>query len=410
MSFSMPHHSHKAADRLSTIKPSPTLALSQKAAELKAAGKDILSLTAGEPDFATPEWICGAAKKAMDQGQTKYTAVGGTPELKQAVAEKFSRDNHVDYAPTELIVGTGGKQVIFNALLASINPGDEILVPDPYWVSYPPMVEIAGGVAIRLECPQSQGFKITPTQLEAAITEKTKWVILNSPSNPTGAMYSYDELWQLAQVLRRHPHVLVMSDDIYEHIVFDNKKFSCIVDIEPDLKERTLLINGVSKAYSMTGWRIGYGAGPQWLIKAMTILQSQSTSNPCSISQAAALEALTGPQDFLKEWVQEFQDRRDFVVSAFNNIEGLNCLVPNGTFYAYPSCDGLLGMKTPDGDRLSNDADVCAYLLDAAGVATVPGSAFGRSPHFRVSYAVSMETLKDAMTRIKDAIDKLQSA
>lgn len=282
-----------------------------------------------------------------------------------------------------------------------------MIVPDPYWVSYPPMVDIAGGTSIKLPCPQSQGFKITPDQLEAAITPKTKWVILNSPSNPTGSMYSAEELWQLAQVLVRAPHVMVMSDDIYEHIVFDGHSFVSIVDGEPELKERALIVNGVSKAYSMTGWRIGYGAGPQWLIKAMGKLQSQSTSNACSIAQAAALEALTGPQDFLKDWVQEFQDRRDYIVNALNTIDGFSCIRPAGTFYAYPSCDGLLGKRTPEGDRLTTDTDVAAFLLDSVGVALVPGSAFGRSPHLRLSYAVSKDVLEDAVTRLKKAVNQL---
>ncbi len=398
---------HQPAERLLTIKPSPTLALNQKAAELKAAGKDILALTAGEPDFETPEWVCAAAKTAIDNGQTKYTAVAGTQDLRQAVVNKFAKDNHIDYTIDNVMVGTGGKQIIFNGLLATINPGDEVIIPDPYWVSYPPMVEICGGKAIKLECPQSQDFKITPDQLELSITPKTKWVILNSPSNPTGSMYTQEELWALAQVLIRHPHVMIMSDDIYEFIVFDGATFHSIVDVEPDLKDRTLIVNGVSKAYSMTGWRIGYGAGPAWLIKAMTKLQSQSTSNACSIAQAAALAALTGPQDFIKDWVQDFQDRRDFVVGALNSMDGLSCLMPNGTFYVYPSCQDLMGAKTPTGDRIGSDTDFCAYLLDHVGVATVPGSAFGRSPHFRVSCAVSMDTLQDAMTRIQNAIEDL---
>ncbi|MDP4840178.1 MAG: pyridoxal phosphate-dependent aminotransferase [Alphaproteobacteria bacterium] len=395
------------AHRLATIKPSPTLALTQKAAELRALGKDILSLTAGEPDFDTPPWVCEAATKAMAAGQTKYTAVAGTPELRQAIVTKFAQDNHVDYTPNEIIVGTGGKQIIFNAILATVNRGDEVIIPDPYWVSYPDIVEIAEGTQVFLSCAQSQGFKVTPEQLEKAITPKTKWFILNSPSNPTGAMYSYDELWQLAQVLRRHPHVLIMSDDIYEHITFDGNKFHALADIEKELKDRTLMLNGVSKSYSMTGWRIGYAGGPLWLIKAMSVLQSQSTSNACSISQAAALAALEGPQDFLKQWVQEFQDRRDFVVAGLNEIDGLQCLVPHGTFYAYPSCADYMGATTPHGDHIESDEDFCAYLLDEAGVATVPGSAFGRSPHFRISYATDRNTLEKSLERLKIALGKL---
>ena len=394
--------------RLAQVKPSPTLALTQKAAELRAQGKNILSLSAGEPDFDTPTWICEAATFAMQAGETKYTAVTGTPKLKQAIINKFYRENALEYNLDQVIVCTGGKQVIFNAFLATLNPGDEVIIPDPYWVSYPDMVEIAEGTSVIVPCPVTQGFKMTPQQLENAITPKTKWVILNSPSNPTGAMYSYEELWQLAQVLRRFPHVLILSDDIYEHIVFDNKKFHTIAAIEPELKDRTLTMNGLSKAYSMTGWRLGYGAGPTWLIKAMGILQSQSTSNPCSITQAAAVSALEGPQEFMQEWVASFQDRRDRVVQKLNDIPGVSCLVPDGTFYAFPSCWDLLGTKGPTNQQIATDADFCAYLLEDAEVAAVPGSAFGREGHFRISYATDPETLNQALDRIATAVAKLK--
>lgn len=396
------------AKRLASVKPSPTLALTQKANELKRGGKDIISLTVGEPDFPTPPWVSQAAIEAINSGQTKYTNVGGTPELKQAISDKFARDNNLKYLPSEIISSTGGKQVIFNAFMATVNPGDEVIVPNPCWVSYLDMVLIAEGKPVVINCPQAQGFKLKPAQLEAAITEKTKWIILNSPSNPTGVMYTYDELWQLAQVIVRHPHVLVLTDDIYEHIVFENRTFNTIADVEPQLKERTLTVNGVSKAYSMTGWRIGFAGGPEPLIKAMTDLQSHSTSNPSSISQAAATAALNGPFDFIKEWRQLFSQRGHIVVERLNKMPSIQCLMPDGAFYAFPSCLDLLGKQTPQGDRLNSDNDLCAYFLDTAGIAVVPGSAFEAPGHFRLSFAVEMSVLENALDRLETAIKALR--
>lgn len=396
------------ADRLKSISPSPTLALTQKAAELQAQGRDVISLTAGEPDFNTPSWVCEAATKAMERGETRYTAVAGTKVLRQAIVEKFLRDNDLRYSLDQIVVGTGGKQIIFNALLATLNPGDEVLIPDPYWVSYPAMVEIAQGEPVFLPCPQSQGFKLLPEHLDQAITPKTKWLLLNSPSNPTGAVYTYEELWQLAQVLRRHPHVMILSDDIYEPIIFEGLRFNTLVTVERELQERTLIVNGVSKSYAMTGWRIGYGAGPKELMKAIENLQSQSTSNACSIAQAAAVAALTGPQEFLKEWRASFQKRRDYVVEHLNRMPGVSCERPLGAFYVFPSCEGLLGMRTPAGDIITTDGDLCTYLLEEAGIAVVPGVAFGRSPHFRISYATDLIILRQAMDRVEAAILKLQ--
>jgi len=390
---------------MSNIKPSPTIAVTTKAAELKAAGKDVIGLGAGEPDFNTPEHICAAAKKAMDDGKTKYTPVGGTPELKKAIIDKFKRENNLDYNPDEIIVGTGGKQVIFNAMLASVNPGDEVIIPAPYWVSYPDIVAFCDGVPVFVDCVGD--FKLKPEQLEAAITPKTKWLILNSPSNPTGAAYSAAELQALAEVLLRHPHVWVMTDDIYEHLVYDGFKFATIAETEPKLKPRVLTLNGVSKAYSMTGWRIGYGAGDATLIKAMAKLQSQSTSNPCSISQAAAVEALNGDQSFLNDWRTAFAKRRDMVVNALNEIEGISCKTPEGAFYVYPSFEGLLGKKTPDGVEIATSTDLATYLLESVGVAVVPGVAFGLDPYFRISYATSEENLQKACARIAEACAKL---
>jgi len=393
------------SNRMSNIKPSPTIAVTTKAAELKAAGKDVIGLGAGEPDFNTPEHICAAAKKAMDDGKTKYTPVGGTPELKKAIIDKFKRENNLDYNPDEIIVGTGGKQVIFNAMLASVNPGDEVIIPAPYWVSYPDIVAFCDGVPVFVDCVGD--FKLKPEQLEAAITPKTKWLILNSPSNPTGAAYSAAELQALAEVLLRHPHVWVMTDDIYEHLVYDGFKFATIAETEPKLKPRVLTLNGVSKAYSMTGWRIGYGAGDATLIKAMAKLQSQSTSNPCSISQAAAVEALNGDQSFLNDWRTAFAKRRDMVVNALNEIEGISCKTPEGAFYVYPSFEGLLGKKTPDGVEIATSTDLATYLLESVGVAVVPGVAFGLDPYFRISYATSEENLQKACARIAEACAKL---
>lgn len=399
--------SQKKATRLLSLKPSPTLMLNQQASDLKAQGIDILSLTAGEPDFPTPTWICDAAKKAIDDGETRYTAVGGTKDLRQAIIKKFARDNHLDYTLDQVMAGTGGKQILFNAFLATINPGDEVIIQAPYWVSYPPMVEIAEGSPIIVETFAQTNFKITPDQLEQAITARTKWFILNSPSNPTGAVYTYDELFALAQVLRRHPQVMVLCDDIYEHIIYDTP-FNTLVSVDPELKERTLIVNGVSKAYSMTGWRIGYGAGPAWLIKTMTSLQSQSTSNPCSISQAAAVAALNGPQDFQKDWRDAFHSRLEIILTATREMPGVSLLKPQGAFYAFLEVHELLGKKTPQGDRIANDQDLAAYFLTEARVATVPGSAFGAGGHVRLSYATSKKVLQEAMSRLQDAISKLQ--
>jgi aspartate aminotransferase len=395
------------AERLSKIKPSPTIAVTVKAAQLKAEGKDVIGLGAGEPDFNTPKNICDAAKAAMDNGETKYTPVEGTAKLRQAIQAKFKRENNLEYAADEIIVGVGGKQVIFNAMLASVNPGDEVIIPAPYWVSYPDIVGFCDGVPVFVECGAGNNFKMKPEQLEKAITPKTKWLILNSPSNPTGAAYTKEELKALADVLVKHEHVWVMSDDIYEHLVYDGFKFYTIAEVEPRLKPRTLTINGVSKAYSMTGWRIGYGAGDKRLIKAMTNLQSQSTSNPSSISQAAAVEALNGDQSFLAEWRKSFSARRDLVVSKLNAIAGINCATPEGAFYVYPSCAGLIGKKTPQGTALNNSADVATYLLESVGVAVVPGTAFGLDPYFRISYATSEKVLTEACDRIAKACKEL---
>ena len=396
------------ADRLKNIKPSPTIAVTTKAAELKAAGKDVIGLGAGEPDFNTPDFICAAAKTAMDKGQTKYTPVSGTASLRKAIADKFKRENNLDYAVDEIIVGTGGKQVIFNAILATVNKGDEVIIPAPYWVSYPDIVAFADGVPVFVECKGN--FKMKPQQLEAAITPKTKWLILNSPSNPTGAAYSVAELKALADVLLKHPHVWVMSDDIYEHLVYDGFKFATIAEVEPKLKPRTLTVNGVSKAYSMTGWRIGYAAGDKTLIKAMDMLQSQSTSNASSISQAAALAALNGDQAFLADWRKSFAQRRDLVVSKLNAIEGIKCLTPEGAFYVYPSFEGLVGKKTPGGAVIKNSNDLSTYLLESVGVAVVPGVAFGLDPYFRISYATSEKVLTEACARIAKACAELTGA
>ncbi len=395
------------ADRLSKIKPSPTIAVTMKAAQLKAEGKDVIGLGAGEPDFNTPEHIIAAAKKAMDAGETKYTPVEGTVKLRNAIIAKFKRENNLEYASDEIIVGTGGKQVIFNAMLASVNPGDEVIIPAPYWVSYPDIVSFCDGVPVFIECSGEANFKLKPEQLEKAITPKTKWLVLNSPSNPTGAAYTKEELKALADVLVKHEHVWVMSDDIYEHLVYDGFKFHTIAEVEPKLKARTLTINGVSKAYSMTGWRIGYGAGDKKLIKAMTNLQSQSTSNSASVSQAAAVEALNGDQAFLGEWRKSFSARRDLVVDALNKIPGLKCAKPEGAFYVYPSCAGLIGKKTPQGATLNNSNDVATYLLESVGVAVVPGTAFGLDPYFRISYATSEKTLAEACNRIAKACGEL---
>jgi aspartate aminotransferase len=397
------------AERMNTLKPSPTLAVAAKAAEMKAAGINVIGLGTGEPDFDTPDFVKDAAKIALDKGQTKYTPVSGTVELKQAIVGKFKRENGLDYTPAEIIVGTGAKQVLFNALMATINAGDEVIIPAPYWVSYPDMVQIFGGIPVCVACPESQNFKLSAAQLEAAITPRTKWLILNSPSNPTGAAYTKAELLALAEVLKKHPHVWIMSDDIYEHLVYDGFVFHTIAQVAPELKSRTLTVNGVSKAYAMTGWRIGYAAAPVALIKAMDNLQSQSTSNPSSIGQAAAAVALNGDQSFLAEWRAIFAKRRDAVAAALNKIEGLTCAIPEGAFYVFPSCAGVIGKRTPAGTIIRNDSDYCAYLLEEAKVAVVMGEAFGLPNYFRISYATSDVILAEACQRIADATAKLQS-
>ena len=386
---------------LARVKPSPTIAITNRARELAAEGRDIIGLSAGEPDFDTPEHIRQAAKDAIDAGHTRYTAVDGIVALKQAICDKLRKDNGLDYTPAQVTVGTGGKQILYNALMATLNPGDEVLIPAPYWVSYPDMVLLAGGTPVVIEAGIDSGYRITPRQLEAAITPRTKWLILNSPSNPGGAGYSADHLRALADVLLRHPHVWVLSDDIYEYLVFDGFRFATIAEVEPALKDRMLTMNGVSKSYAMTGWRIGYGAGPEVLIKAMSKLQSQSTSNPCSISQYAALAALTGPQDYVATSRAVFQRRRDLVVAGLNECPGITCPVPEGAFYVYPSIAGLIGKTSAGGVRIDTDEDFATALLDETGVAVVFGAAFGLSPHFRISYASSDELLAEAVRRIR---------
>ena len=389
------------ADTLARVKPSPTIAISAMAMELKAAGKDIIALSAGEPDFDTPDNIKAAAKAAIDAGKTKYTAHDGMPELKQAICGKFKRENGLDYTPAQVTVGTGAKQVLYNALIATLNPGDEVIIPAPYWVSYPDMVLLGGGTPVIVEATPENSFKLAPEQLEAAITPKTKWLIFNSPSNPSGAGYSKDELKRLTDVLMRHPHVWVMTDDMYEHISYPPFEFCTPVQVEPGLMDRTLTVNGVSKAYAMTGWRIGYAGGPEHLIAAMRKVQSQSTSNPCSISQWAAVEALNGPQDYIQFSREAFQRRRDLVVSMLNQATGIQCQTPEGAFYVYPSIKDCIGKATPGGTVIENDEVFCTELLEAEGVAAVFGAAFGLSPNFRVSYATSDELLEDACQRIQ---------
>ena len=396
------------ADRLSRIKPSPTMAVTQKAAELKAAGRDVIGLGAGEPDFDTPENIKAAAVAAINAGDTKYTAVAGTAALKKAICDKFKRENEIDYTSDEVIVGCGGKHVLYNALVASLNDGDEVIIPAPYWVSYPDMTLLAGGEPVIVPCPEDANFKLQPADLDAAITPKTKWLILNSPSNPTGAAYTRDEMKALSDVLLKHPHVWIMADDMYEHLVYDGFTFVTPAQVEPQLKSRTLTVNGVSKAYAMTGWRIGYAGGPAELIKGMSKVQSQSTSNPTSVSQAAAVEALSGTQDFIAERGEAFKARRNMVVDLINDIDGLTCLKPEGAFYIYPSCAALIGKKTPEGKVIETDGDYVAYLLEAGNVATVQGEAFGLSPYFRISYATSEEALREACERIKRVTQELE--
>jgi len=385
---------------LSRVKPSATLAADSKARELKAQGRDIIGLAAGEPDFDTPDNIKEAAIKAIRDGKTKYTNVDGIPELKEAICAKFKRENGLSYVPAQVNVSPGGKPVIYNAMVATLNPGDEVLIPAPYWVSYPDMVLLAGGEP-RFIATQAPGFKVEPAALDAAITPKTRWVFLNSPSNPSGAAYTRAELRALADVLLRHPHVWILTDDMYEHLVFDDFEFTTIAQVEPALYDRTLTMNGVSKAYAMTGWRIGYAAGPEPLINLMRKVMSQTTSNPCSVSQYAAVEALNGTQDFIKPNQKLFQGRRDLVVSMLNQATGIKCPTPEGAFYVYPSCEGLIGKTAPSGKVISSDADFATELLEAEGVAVVMGGAFGLSPFFRISYATSNAVLEDACGRIQ---------
>ena len=398
------------ASRLDKIKPSATLALAAKAQELKAQGKDVIGLSVGEPDFDTPEFIKEAAKRAMDAGKTKYTPVPGTPELRKAISEKFARENGLTYKPEQVIVGTGGKQVLYNAFMATLNPSDEVVIAAPYWLSYPEMVALAEGTPVIVNTTQAASFKMTPAQLEAAITPNTKWVILNSPSNPTGAAYTEAELKALGEVLKKHPHVWVLADDIYEHLVYDDFKFTTIAQVCPELYDRTLTVNGVSKAYAMTGWRIGYAGGPVELIQAMNKVQGQSTSNPSSISQAAAVGALTGDQSFLKEWRAKFQERRDLVVGLLNKCDGITCETPEGAFYVYASCEGVIGKVTPEGKKIETDTDFANYLVEKHHLVVVQGVEFGLSPYFRISYALDQETLTKACERIYKACSELQPA
>jgi aspartate aminotransferase len=389
------------AESLNRVKPSATLAVSQKARELTAQGRSVISLGAGEPDFDTPDNIKAAAIAAIERGETKYTPVPGIPQLREAIVNKFKRENNLDYLASQVIVGTGGKQILYNAFVATMNPGDEVIIPAPYWVSYPEMVALNGGEPVIVDTTQENNFKLQPADLEAAITPKTKWLIFNSPSNPSGAAYSHDELKALTDVLMRHPHVWVLTDDMYEHLCYGDFKFVTPVEVEPDLYDRTLTMNGVSKAYAMTGWRIGYAAGPLELIKAMDMIQGQQTSGACSIAQWAAVEALEGPQDFIPERAKIFEQRRDLVVSMLNQAPGIQCPVPEGAFYVYPSCAGTIGKTAPSGKVIETDVDFVTELLDSEGVAVVQGSAFGLGPNFRISYATSTEKLEEACQRIQ---------
>ncbi len=389
------------ADALSRVKPSATIAVTQKARELKNAGRDIIGLGAGEPDFDTPDNIKNAAIDAIRRGETKYPPVSGIAPLREAIARKFKRENNLDYKPEQTIVGTGGKQILFNAFMATLNPGDEVIVPTPYWVSYPEMVALCGGTPTFAETTIANGFKLTAEALEKAITPKSKWLVMNSPSNPSGAAYTEAELRAIADVLLKHPHVWVLTDDMYEHLTYGDFVFKTIAEVEPALYDRTLTMNGVSKAYAMTGWRIGYAAGPIQLIKAMDMIQGQQTSGACTIAQWASVEALNGPQDFIAKNKAIFQGRRDLVVSMLNQARGISCPSPEGAFYVYPSCEGLIGKKTQGGKVIANDADFCSELLEAEGVAVVHGSAFGLGPNFRISYATSEKLLEEACTRIQ---------
>ena len=407
--FRMPSTSSFFAPRLDKVNPSPTLGMTRLAMELKASGKDVVSLAAGEPDFDTPDYVKDAAIAAIKAGKTKYTIVDGTPELKQAICDKFKRENGLTYKISQITVATGGKQVLFNAIMATVGPGDEVIIPAPYWVSYPDIVNLAEGVPVFVPTSANNGFKLQPQELEKAITPKTKWLILNSPGNPSGAAYTRQEIKALADILLLHPHVWVLTDDIYEHLIYGDFEYTTIAQVEPKLFDRTLTLNGVSKSYNMTGWRIGYAGGPEALIKKMSEIQGHSTSNPSSISQAAATAALNGSREFMVKQLAAFQARRDLVVEQLNQIHGITCAKPEGAFYVYPSCAGLIGTKTPDGKVIATDEDFVKYLLESEGVATVQGAGFGLSPHFRISYATSTEVLNEACARIKRACDKLKN-
>jgi len=396
------------SQRLKKIKPSLTVSINVKANALRAEGRDVLVLAAGEPDFDTPQNICQAAIKAMNEGQTRYVPGKGTPALQQAIVEKFKRDNNLSYNLDEIMVGVGGKHIIYNAMMATLNPGDEVIIPAPFWVSYPDIVMLAEGKPIIVKCDASQDFKITPEQLENNITNKTKWLMLNSPSNPTGAVYSFNELKALSEVLLKYPNVLVLTDDIYEKIIYDDGVFSTIASVEPKMKERTLTLNGVSKAYCMTGWRLGYCGGPREIIAGMNKIQSQSTTSTSSISMAASVEALSGDQEFINLHNIQFKKRRDMVVKNLNQIDGINCLIPPGAFYVYPSCEGIIGKKTSAGNTINTDEDFMNFLLESEGMAGVHGEAFGLSPYFRLSYATDEKTLADACNRIERACNNLK--
>jgi len=395
------------AERLKKIKPSMTVGINIKANALRAEGKDVLVLAAGEPDFDTPANIRKAAYEAIEAGQTRYVPGKGTPALQKAIQSKFLKDNNLKYELDEIIVGVGGKHIIYNAMMATLNPNDEVIIPAPFWVSYPDIVLLAEGKPVIVECPEDQQFKITADQLEKSITDKTKWLMLNSPSNPTGSLYSEQELKDLAEVLIKYPQVLIMSDDIYEKIIYDNSEFFTLASVEPKLKDRCLTLNGVSKSYCMTGWRLGYCGASKEIIAAMNKIQSQSTTSTSSISMAAAVEALNGTQDFIKDHNEAFVRRRDLVVDLLNQVEGLSCLTPEGAFYVYPSCAGIIGKETPEGKKITSDEDFMTYLLESEGIAGVHGTAFGLSPYFRLSYATNDEILKDACSRIKRACEKL---
>ena len=396
------------SQRLTKIKPSLTVSINVKANALRAEGRDVLVLAAGEPDFDTPVNIRNAAVKAMEEGQTRYVPGKGTPALQKAIIKKFQQDNDIKYSPDEIMVGVGGKHIIYNAMMATLNPNDEVIIPAPFWVSYPDIVMLAEGKPVIVKCDASQGFKITPEQLENNITKNTKWLMLNSPSNPTGAVYSFNELKAISEVLLKHPNVLVMTDDIYEKIIYDDNKFFTIASVEPKIKDRTLTLNGVSKAYCMTGWRLGYCGGPKDIIAGMNKIQSQSTTSTSSISMAASVEALNGNQDFIEKHNIQFKKRRDMVVEKLNKIQGLSCAVPSGAFYVYPSCVGVIGKQTPKGNTINTDEDFMKYLLDSEGVAGVHGEAFGLSPYFRISYATDNKTLVDACERIERACSNLK--